>query len=895
VADVLGEAWVAVRAAVDQFDRDLKTGVTSSTAGASQQASAQFNKTFSIASAAVAGGAQLIANSYDEARSAIVKATGESGEGLDTLLDISRDIAGSGVTTTLGEIGDVVGQLAQRTPLTGDRLQALADQIVRLSEITGDDASDSVDEIIDLFKLWEVPTAEQSALLDELFVASRDAGTGVSDLASDVKAAKPPFSALGFDLQDTVAVLSEISSQGGDPSKVVNALRIAVVKLGEEGDPVQGFRNLVNEIERAKSPAEATRIAVDKLGSRAGPVLASQIQAGRFEVGRLTDALSGSTGAIEETQRGAQTLGDRFAALRNKVSAFVAPAAQTAAVIATIATGISPAATGFRAINTRWTEAATKLQVLNPALSTSQARMGALKNAAASAGPKVGGFTAALVGLAVIGQVVSTKQEDIANATDEMSEALLTGAIRLDQAKAAAAEADPPLLALVKGLGLMDTEAVAAAGGIQKAEAALWDQVAAFHASGGVLTTQQDQALQAAVAEGNLGRATNIVTEAQEELASQGKDLTQTHKQTAAAARALRLAELALVGGFTGVTASAIQLKNAHHDLAAAEAKVTRLARAGKKGSNEYKAALADQRDKALDVITSQQGLTQGVLEYIDSLRGSDGSIKNTKQVVAQVRAMGRANHLSGVEIKDLIGITKKAIKENKNFGDSAVTGAHKGRDAYQQLPGWLGPISPKIKAIGTKGGQGFAEGAKKGAGKATDYFLEVPDKLDPIGPKAGAKGTGAGRDFGSGMASGIRSYIPQIVAAAVDAVNSAEAAARNASGSRSPSTLFAAIGADLSKGLTLGIERERDRAERAMEQTIRALNARAKAASVRAEGVTGPDIEAAFETVVTKWGGLSPVHVHGGVLDLTEATGQAQNARRRRAVLLGGRDWRQP
>lgn len=69
----------------------------------------------------------------------------------------------------------------------------------------------------------------------------------------------------------------------------------------------------------------------------------------------------------------------------------------------------------------------------------------------------------------------------------------------------------------------------------------------------------------------------------------------------------------------------------------------------------------------------------------------------------------------------------------------------------------------------------------------------------------ARAVGSQIGVSLGQGIVSGLNTQLGSIVAAAANAVNQAEQAARNAADANSPSRLFASLGSDMGEGLAIG------------------------------------------------------------------------------------------
>jgi hypothetical protein len=147
-----------------------------------------------------------------------------------------------------------------------------------------------------------------------------------------------------------------------------------------------------------------------------------------------------------------------------------------------------------------------------------------------------------------------------------------------------------------------------------------------------------------------------------------------------------------------------------------------------------------------------------------------------------------------------------------------------------------LGRADVRGRVTGPAGSVGA--GARDEFGRLFDPAAKVPDAFRAAAiemrntalvlyTEAGPIGVATGERLGLGIAAGIRSTIDDVAAAAAEAVRAAEAAARRAARASSPSQLFAAIGADLTEGLAIGIENNLERLARANAALIDAATPR--------------------------------------------------------------------
>jgi hypothetical protein len=79
----------------------------------------------------------------------------------------------------------------------------------------------------------------------------------------------------------------------------MGSMRIAMGKFAKDGVPMRdGLDKTIETIQKLGPGAEATSLAMETFGARAGPDMAAAILEGRFEVGALLDDLASSTDTI---------------------------------------------------------------------------------------------------------------------------------------------------------------------------------------------------------------------------------------------------------------------------------------------------------------------------------------------------------------------------------------------------------------------------------------------------------------------------------------------------------------------------------------------------------------------------------------------------------------------
>lgn len=278
------------------------------------------------AGAAVAVGGLLasVGSRFDEAFDHIRTETGATGEELEGLKDVFRDVVGD-VPNSFEEASQAVAGLEQRLHLTGKPLEDLSEQVLHLTNLTDEDLGQTIESTTRLFGDWGVATEDQTRVLDELFRASQATGVGVNDLAQQVVQFGSPLRQMGFGLEEGLALLGKFEAEGVNVSTVMSGMRQAVANFAADGvDPMRGFRDVLAQV------ADGTftmNDAIEIFGRRAAPDMFAALRDGRFDVqdlvGEIRNGRDTIAGAAEDTYDWRESL----SRLGNRLSVLVEPAA----------------------------------------------------------------------------------------------------------------------------------------------------------------------------------------------------------------------------------------------------------------------------------------------------------------------------------------------------------------------------------------------------------------------------------------------------------------------------------------------------------------------------------------------------------------------------------------
>jgi len=289
------------------------------------------------AGAAVVGGAiagigaaaWTLGEQLDGAYDTIRIGTGATGEALEQLNADFRAVAKQ-VPVDLETVGSAIADLNTRMGVSGPIAQELATQFLNLSRITGEDVSRLIQSGSRAFADWGISAEEAGGKLDFLFRVSQSTGIGVDRLMQLVTLSGAAMREMGLDFETSAVLLGQFEKAGVNTEQALMGLNRAVATAAREGKPAtQAIQELFDAIKNAKDPAEATRIAVETFGTRAGPELASAIRSGRLDVAELTETLKEGGDTINALAAETDDWAQKWQLLKNNVAIAAEPLANT--------------------------------------------------------------------------------------------------------------------------------------------------------------------------------------------------------------------------------------------------------------------------------------------------------------------------------------------------------------------------------------------------------------------------------------------------------------------------------------------------------------------------------------------------------------------------------------
>jgi TP901 family phage tail tape measure protein len=275
---------------------------------------------------AVGTAAMVAANEFEKMKNAIIQGTGASGEQLNGFIDSAKFVA-KNVPESFETVGKAVADLNTRLGVTGSDLEIFAQEALDFARINKMEVSTAIRQVTRLMADWGVPTADMGKQMDKLTKAAQISGISIENLSESAVRYGVQLRTLGFSQDEAIAILSKWEKEGVATTKVFSGLSIAMANLSEKGvkDIPEAFQAAIKSIKDAKNDAEATSIAMELFGRRAGPDLAIAVKEGRFEIGEYLDMIKDSEGATYDTAKATMSFSDKMKILKNQVTLALEP------------------------------------------------------------------------------------------------------------------------------------------------------------------------------------------------------------------------------------------------------------------------------------------------------------------------------------------------------------------------------------------------------------------------------------------------------------------------------------------------------------------------------------------------------------------------------------------
>lgn len=232
----------------------------------------------------------------DDALDSVAAGTGATGKELESLQQTAKDVYTS-MPVDIKATGQAVADINTRLGLQGDALEEATRQFMKYSEVNSSDVSTSIENVAKAMNDANIPTSELNSVLDELTSASQASGLTVDTLAEELSQNGVQMRALGFNTQETIALLATMEKNGVNSSVVLTGMKKAMANYTNAGkDANVELGNLFQGIQDGTVSASD---AMDVFGTKAGASLYQYIQEGKLNYQDLLKVLQDSNGQLD--------------------------------------------------------------------------------------------------------------------------------------------------------------------------------------------------------------------------------------------------------------------------------------------------------------------------------------------------------------------------------------------------------------------------------------------------------------------------------------------------------------------------------------------------------------------------------------------------------------------
>ena len=243
---------------------------------------------------------------FDKGADAVIKATGATGDAAKEL-EKSYNTVAHNVIGDMEDIGAALGEVNTRFGWTGEELETATENFIKFADITGTDATEAVRLVSRAMENAGLDTKDYTKLLDMLAKAGQATGVDVATLAEQITKNGATLRQMGFSTQEAIAMLAKFEKEGVNTETVLAGMKKAVANWGKDGVNASARWNLLlDSLSKTDDVTEATQIAIEEFGNKAGPELVEDIMAGKLEYQDFLDVLKDSTGTVTDTYEATQ-------------------------------------------------------------------------------------------------------------------------------------------------------------------------------------------------------------------------------------------------------------------------------------------------------------------------------------------------------------------------------------------------------------------------------------------------------------------------------------------------------------------------------------------------------------------------------------------------------------
>lgn len=236
-------------------------------------------------------------SSVDDALDDVAIRTGATGDALEGMQNITRDIATS-MPAAWGDVGAAVGEVNTRFGATGEELDDLSRYFLQYARINNQNVASSVDNVSRVIAGFGLETSDATRILDMLNVVGQQTGEDVGQLSEALATNAGTFSAMGLSAEEAASFMAQASLAGLTTQQSMTGLRSAINYASSEG------LTLSEVFETVTQNADDSGLMMDVFGSRAGLAIGNAVANGTVSLTDFSSVLGDFSGSVQTTFEG---------------------------------------------------------------------------------------------------------------------------------------------------------------------------------------------------------------------------------------------------------------------------------------------------------------------------------------------------------------------------------------------------------------------------------------------------------------------------------------------------------------------------------------------------------------------------------------------------------------
>ena len=250
-------------------------------------------------------------NKVDEGLDIIVQKTGATGENLEGMEQVFKNIASS-IPADMSTIGEAVGEVNTRFGATGEVLEEVSEQFIKFAQLNGQDVTSAVDGTQKALAAYGLSVENASEFLDAMNKVAQNTGISVETLQSGVLTNATAFKEMGLSIEQATAFMGQLELSGVDTSTALAGMKKALKAATKEGKPLStALKELEDAIVNGTEGMDGLTMAYDIFG-KSGDQIYNALKEGTLSFEDLASAALDAGGSVSDTFEATLDPTDRF-------------------------------------------------------------------------------------------------------------------------------------------------------------------------------------------------------------------------------------------------------------------------------------------------------------------------------------------------------------------------------------------------------------------------------------------------------------------------------------------------------------------------------------------------------------------------------------------------------